>query len=316
MEEKNNNGINVVAVRKKILDEEKRMKYDNNLIKQKARMEKAAKKREEEIQKVKVRAQVFNNKVQAIAEKRKSKMEEKKNQSPEKTEYKFPSYEEFRTSACCQKYRKIDLDMDKIQSKIQVSGMLNISSSNPSMKTSLFQKFYNGNVRALMLKRQHVSFNQLVFFSQNLVHLFLIECTVLFENGNEVPCEAIVANCPELQSFSYVVRPNFVADYSNMARELLKIRHFRNMCLFSYAGLSESFDIDLFLPYLMENKRTNVFIRYNDPLSDDYKEKLQIIVDEIVDADAPRQYLTPLILFNGQTRVRELYKLWFKPVIV
>uniref|UniRef100_A0AC34FI86 Uncharacterized protein n=1 Tax=Panagrolaimus sp. ES5 TaxID=591445 RepID=A0AC34FI86_9BILA len=92
-----------------------------------------------------------------------------------------------------------------------------------------------------------------------------------------------------------------------MAQELLKIPDFKNMRFFHYNGLSESFDIDTFFQYLKDNRRTEVSLWYKRPLSDEYKEKLQAITDEILDAELPRPYKTPLIQFDGQTRALELF---------
>uniref|UniRef100_A0AC34G6Y2 Uncharacterized protein n=1 Tax=Panagrolaimus sp. ES5 TaxID=591445 RepID=A0AC34G6Y2_9BILA len=81
------------------------------------------------------------------------------------------------------------------------------------------------------------------------------------------------------------------------------------MDLLVFDWLSELFDIEKLFGYLKKNKTTRVGIRYNGPLSEKYKEKLQTIADEILDAESPREYKPPLIHFDGQNRKDELFDL-------
>uniref|UniRef100_A0AC35GIV6 Uncharacterized protein n=1 Tax=Panagrolaimus sp. PS1159 TaxID=55785 RepID=A0AC35GIV6_9BILA len=67
----------------------------------------------------------------------------------------------------------------------------------------------------------------------------------------------------------------------------------------------------LFKQYLKKNIQTVFCFQYSDdvPLSDEYKEKLQNITDEILGAILPRTYLPLCVYFDGQDRALELMDL-------
>uniref|UniRef100_A0AC34FB38 Uncharacterized protein n=1 Tax=Panagrolaimus sp. ES5 TaxID=591445 RepID=A0AC34FB38_9BILA len=206
------------------------------------------------------------------------------------------------------KYREISLDMDKIQSKIWIEFALEIFSSNPSFTSSFIKKLYNGNITYFELMGQNISFNELLFFFQNVICFALYKSTVFYENGGEVPCEIILASLPKLKKLIFRHPPTFHNDSKTVA-ELLKIPHLKNLVGFVLDKLSESFDIETFFEYLKKNNKTCVVLIFNNPLSEEYKQKLQAIIDKILDAELPRSYKPPYIDFEGQLRGDELYEL-------
>uniref|UniRef100_A0AC34G5H4 Uncharacterized protein n=1 Tax=Panagrolaimus sp. ES5 TaxID=591445 RepID=A0AC34G5H4_9BILA len=208
------------------------------------------------------------------------------------------------------KYRKIDLDMDKIQSKIWILFKLQIFST-PTLATSLIPKFYNGDIRDLELVGQNISFHDFLFFSKELQRFNLRKSTVVYENGTVVPCEIILAELPKLQIFLFDCTL-LSCDFSKTAAEFVKISHFKNLLAFFIIGVSESFDIDTFFNYLKQNNKTKVALGFPAPLSVEYKEKLQAIIDEVLDAESPRTYLPPFINFDGQLREMALFQLYKK----
>uniref|UniRef100_A0AC34GMZ6 Uncharacterized protein n=1 Tax=Panagrolaimus sp. ES5 TaxID=591445 RepID=A0AC34GMZ6_9BILA len=208
-----------------------------------------------------------------------------------------------------QRYRKINLDMSKIQCKLWVRFRLQITSSNSAVVSSVIPKLYNGYVKKFTIVKQNLSFNQLLFISQSVETIYLMDSAVFYDNGTEVPCEVIIQTLPKLEKL-FCGRPNILYDYSKTAAHLLKIPHFKNLKCFSLTEISESFDMDTFFKHLKQNTQTMVGLKFSGPLSDGYKEKLQAFVDETLEAEIPRAYLPPLIVFNGQLRRAELRKLW------
>uniref|UniRef100_A0A914YF60 Uncharacterized protein n=1 Tax=Panagrolaimus superbus TaxID=310955 RepID=A0A914YF60_9BILA len=180
-------------------------------------------------------------------------------------------------------YRGLNLNIDKFQSKIHVvCNLVTYSPKKQTFITSLIPKLNN-----------------------DVVDLQI----VLFDNKTEVPCEIILANFPKIKWYRYFC-PQFVSGFSKTVKELLKIPHFSNLEIFEVLGLSESFDIEMYFSYLKNNKKTTSVVTYNGELSEEYKNKLQAITDEILDAELPKKhYLSPLINFNGQFRQTELTEL-------
>uniref|UniRef100_A0A914PRI7 Uncharacterized protein n=1 Tax=Panagrolaimus davidi TaxID=227884 RepID=A0A914PRI7_9BILA len=161
-------------------------------------------------------------------------------------------------------YRKINMNLNKLQSKLWIDYQLHISSSTSPMASSVASTMYNGCVESLELIRQHISFNDFLFFAPNVRLIFLEESQVVYQNGVEVPYEVIFANLP-MVDLLYFQRANQFYDFSN------------TKC-----------------------NQTKVVLAFTGTISEEYKEKLAKIVDEILDADSPRTYAPPFIGFIGQ----------------
>uniref|UniRef100_A0AC34G2H9 Uncharacterized protein n=1 Tax=Panagrolaimus sp. ES5 TaxID=591445 RepID=A0AC34G2H9_9BILA len=211
------------------------------------------------------------------------------------------------------RYRKINLNLDKIKSKIWIGFRINVGSKNAAIASSVIPKLYNGHVKKFALFYQKILFNELLFISKSMESCYLQESTVCYQNGNEVPYEITLSNLPQLKKIFYGRRNSFY-DFSKTAAELLKIPHLKNLTDFVLAEISDSFDIDLFFKYLKQNTKTTIGLKFNGLLSFQYTEKLQAFTDEILEAEMPRAYLPPGICFEGQLRQNELRKLWEKYV--
>uniref|UniRef100_A0AC34FDB9 Uncharacterized protein n=1 Tax=Panagrolaimus sp. ES5 TaxID=591445 RepID=A0AC34FDB9_9BILA len=207
-----------------------------------------------------------------------------------------------------QNYRKIDLELDKIQSKIWVLCKLKIDSLNSTIASSAISKLYNRQFIEFKSFNQKIPFNEFLFISQSIEKLNFMKSTVYYQNGNEVPFEIIVSNLPQLKKI-YFKRLDSLYDDSKTVAELVKIPHFKNLKCISLTEIFESFDIDLFVKYLKQNTKTTIGLKFNDALSDGYKEKLQAFTDEVLEAEMPRAYLPPSIIFDGQFRQNELHEL-------
>uniref|UniRef100_A0AC35G0L9 Uncharacterized protein n=1 Tax=Panagrolaimus sp. PS1159 TaxID=55785 RepID=A0AC35G0L9_9BILA len=165
---------------------------------------------------------------------------------------------------------------------------------------------YNGNVKFLALWEQKISFNDLLFLSKEVQTLNFCESTVFYENGTIVPYEVIVANLPKLQNL-HVDHSDASYDFSKTVIELFKIPHFKNLRRFSFQELNDTFDIEKFFAYLKNVNQTRMNLKFFNSISEEYREKLQDIADEILDGNPFRLYVPPFIVFVEQLRQNELY---------
>uniref|UniRef100_A0A914PEU8 Uncharacterized protein n=1 Tax=Panagrolaimus davidi TaxID=227884 RepID=A0A914PEU8_9BILA len=97
--------------------------------------------------------------------------------------------------------------------------------------------------------------------------------------------------------FSYL-DPSRSCITSNTVKELLELPHFLKLYEFVFDGLPETFDVDAIFAYLKKNKYTEFILRFADSISEEYKVRLEKIVDEILQTET-HDYKVPLIRFNG-----------------
>uniref|UniRef100_A0A914R0X3 Uncharacterized protein n=1 Tax=Panagrolaimus davidi TaxID=227884 RepID=A0A914R0X3_9BILA len=203
------------------------------------------------------------------------------------------------------------MDLNKLQSKIWITEYLTISSSTSNFASSFFPKLYNGNLKGLRLDEQRLTFNEFLFFTRELKQLFLVKSYIFYSNDIEVPYENILANAPMVKYFGFK-RTNMFYNFSKTVDELFKIPTFKDLKYLACVGIFESFDIVKLFEHLKKNRTTCASLSFSGQISDQYKENLERIVNEILDAESPRAYIPPFIDFAEQVRHTQsaLYNLY------
>uniref|UniRef100_A0A914NYM6 Uncharacterized protein n=1 Tax=Panagrolaimus davidi TaxID=227884 RepID=A0A914NYM6_9BILA len=128
------------------------------------------------------------------------------------------------------------------------------------------------------------------------------------ENGNGtvetneertiVPLEKLVKTLVNLKEISGEIDPSHSCITKGTVKELLLIPHFSKIYGFFFAGLPEVFDIDTFFIYLKKNKYTKFELHFAASISEEYKARLEKIVDEILQTET-HDYNPPWISFDG-----------------
>uniref|UniRef100_A0AC35F3C8 Uncharacterized protein n=1 Tax=Panagrolaimus sp. PS1159 TaxID=55785 RepID=A0AC35F3C8_9BILA len=129
-----------------------------------------------------------------------------------------------------------------------------------------------------------------------------------------VSLEDLLKALPNVKTFTY----HFPKNSSNIittktAKELLKIPHFLSLDKFEIGEIPEVFDIESFYGHIKKNTETNIDLHFSRQISDEYKNRLQKIVDEIVKKEN-RDYKLPRIYFSGITASsrNKMYDLYFQ----
>uniref|UniRef100_A0A914PH61 Uncharacterized protein n=1 Tax=Panagrolaimus davidi TaxID=227884 RepID=A0A914PH61_9BILA len=116
-----------------------------------------------------------------------------------------------------------------------------------------------------------------------------------------VSLEALFKALPNIKTFTYFLPENSLNIITTKtAEELLKIPHFLSLDKFVIYEIPEIFDIKTFYGYIKKNKQTKIELDFSRQISDEYKTRLQKIVDEILETEN-RDYKVPRINFSGIT---------------
>uniref|UniRef100_A0AC34GXY1 Uncharacterized protein n=1 Tax=Panagrolaimus sp. ES5 TaxID=591445 RepID=A0AC34GXY1_9BILA len=150
--------------------------------------------------------------------------------------------------------------------------------------------------------------NELTFFGSNVDSLDLRKVTVTYENGTNVEFEKIIQLFPKLEYLNYDPPSHGFAINSKTFKELLKNPQFLKLKGCTFLDTPEDFDLDAFYEYMKKNKDTSIELSFCDELSEAYCNRLQTIVNEIVESET-HDYNIPKIFFNGQDE-KYRKKLW------
>uniref|UniRef100_A0A914Q1G5 Uncharacterized protein n=1 Tax=Panagrolaimus davidi TaxID=227884 RepID=A0A914Q1G5_9BILA len=170
--------------------------------------------------------------------------------------------------------------------------------------------FSFNDLMVIATKCQMLKLSRVVIMNNDEVVPETEEGQFYFENA--VSLESLFKALPNVKKFTYILPKNSSNIITTKtAEELLKIPHFFRLYGFVISQIPEIFDIKSFFGYIRENKKTKINLSFSDQISDEYKARLQKIVDEIIETKN-RDYKVPMIYFTGIVnssfyKMRDLY---------
>uniref|UniRef100_A0A914PTR1 DUF38 domain-containing protein n=1 Tax=Panagrolaimus davidi TaxID=227884 RepID=A0A914PTR1_9BILA len=197
------------------------------------------------------------------------------------------------------------VDLNELTSKIWITDSLVVC----GRCTPNWLVIYQCDAKSIVIHDQILSFNDLMVIASKCEKLFLSN-VVIMKNDDIVPeteedavsLEALLKALPNVKSFTYHLRENSLNIItSKTVEELLKIPHFLSLNIFQITEIPEIFDIETFYCHIKENKKTKTELYFSDQISDEFKIRLQTIVDEILETKN-RDYKVPYFGFSGMTR--------------
>uniref|UniRef100_A0AC34GWR4 Uncharacterized protein n=1 Tax=Panagrolaimus sp. ES5 TaxID=591445 RepID=A0AC34GWR4_9BILA len=178
--------------------------------------------------------------------------------------------------------------------KCWINGSINIFNfEKPNIASNLIAKIYRCDATYLNLNDQNLLFNEFLFFASSVQTCSLNKVKIQYPNGEEVFLEDIIKPLTKLQRFYSFSKPHISL---NTVKNLLNIPHFSRLSDFNLKNLDEDFDIQIFYNYFTTNQFTKICLHFGNAISDEFKDELETIVDEIIDVGY-LAYQPPLITY-------------------
>uniref|UniRef100_A0AC35GF74 Uncharacterized protein n=1 Tax=Panagrolaimus sp. PS1159 TaxID=55785 RepID=A0AC35GF74_9BILA len=207
----------------------------------------------------------------------------------------------------------IPVYLNEITSKIWIADSLNVCWPTPnwSVVTSFMPKIYQCDAADIFIYGQMFSFNDLMVIASKCEMVYLSN-VVIMNNDEKVPeteedqfyfetavsLEALIKALTNVKTFIYDLPKNSLNIITTKtAEELLKISNFLSLEKFQIREIPETFNLISFYGHIKENKKTKIDLHFSRQISDEYKTRLQTIVDEILQTEI-RDYKVPSIYFQ------------------
>uniref|UniRef100_A0A914Q962 Uncharacterized protein n=1 Tax=Panagrolaimus davidi TaxID=227884 RepID=A0A914Q962_9BILA len=142
------------------------------------------------------------------------------------------------------------------------------------------------------MTNQIIFFNDLPFLFSSAELIYFDKIIVKNENGENVAFEKVIEIATNVKNFH---------ESGFKAKILNQFLNFLNKLEHIFLALNEDFDLDEFYSFMKKNKNIKIFARFVDPMSEAYKARLELIIDEIL-ATKEFIYKPPMIEFNGLDR--------------
>uniref|UniRef100_A0AC34FQX8 Uncharacterized protein n=1 Tax=Panagrolaimus sp. ES5 TaxID=591445 RepID=A0AC34FQX8_9BILA len=192
------------------------------------------------------------------------------------------------------------MTLGNVTSKIWITEYVDLNPVNAEDKsvTSIFPKLYQCDATMLNITNLNIYYDDLMFFGTTVDSLDLCQVTVKYKNGKNMAFEKIVELFPKLVYLNYISPSDGSAMTSKTFNELLKNPQFLKLKRCTLLDTPEDFDIEAFYKYMKKNKHTSIRIHFCDTISEAYRNRLQDIVNEIVESET-HEYKPPFIGFLG-----------------
>uniref|UniRef100_A0A914R6G5 Uncharacterized protein n=1 Tax=Panagrolaimus davidi TaxID=227884 RepID=A0A914R6G5_9BILA len=173
---------------------------------------------------------------------------------------------------------------DKIVASAFLCGSKNIFSP-------VIPKLYQCDAKNLFLYFHVLSFNDLSLLISSAERIIFHNVVVKYADSSYVPLEDIVSIAVNAKYVS-VTKPTITS------KTMKELPNFTKLRILDLSNLSEVFDIDAFYSYMKKNQHTMFLINFDPQISEAFKNRLETIVDEILETKA-FDYQPPVIKFPG-----------------
>uniref|UniRef100_A0AC34FLA4 DUF38 domain-containing protein n=1 Tax=Panagrolaimus sp. ES5 TaxID=591445 RepID=A0AC34FLA4_9BILA len=151
-------------------------------------------------------------------------------------------------------------------------------------------------------QRMHLEQISTLKSSVKFLHLNMV--MLISQNNKKISFAKIIENLQFLEIFIFhpinVLMMDKTIHYdafeTNSVKELLKIPHFTNLKKLELCNISGNFEIETFYySFLKTNKIMDVHLRFLGEISEDYKQKISTIIDEILELASENNFWPPHI---------------------
>uniref|UniRef100_A0A914Q3D2 DUF38 domain-containing protein n=1 Tax=Panagrolaimus davidi TaxID=227884 RepID=A0A914Q3D2_9BILA len=206
-------------------------------------------------------------------------------------------------------------DITKVTCKFWITGDLLIAplkideTMDKKIISSIIPKLYTWSPRYLTFYNQNILFHDLSFFISSAERIYFTHVFVKNDDDSNVDVEKIFEIAVKAKMITFNRR--FTITNKTM-KELLKIPNFLKLDEFIMFYIPEGFDLETFYNYMKKNKTTKFWLRFEDQISETYKNRIEAIIDEII-VTKEFDYQPPCFYFPGldQEKYKSLRNIYF-----
>uniref|UniRef100_A0AC34FNC7 DNA-directed RNA polymerase n=1 Tax=Panagrolaimus sp. ES5 TaxID=591445 RepID=A0AC34FNC7_9BILA len=158
---------------------------------------------------------------------------------------------------------------------------------------------YRLDISILKLKNQNMSLFDFLYLSSNVEKINLSDTTVKNDDGSIVSFVDLLKTLSKVKYLKYQNFLNTSKISNDSATKLLEIPHFSNISRFYLSVTTEDFDINAFFNYthFFQQSSINKYRLWFFTSSADLKNRLEQVVDEILEAENQPAMNEPLYVF-------------------
>uniref|UniRef100_A0A914NX89 Uncharacterized protein n=1 Tax=Panagrolaimus davidi TaxID=227884 RepID=A0A914NX89_9BILA len=200
------------------------------------------------------------------------------------------------TEKCC-----VKIDIAKVFSKIWITDKLSVTDGAKNFTSVFCSKLYRCEIDFLGICRKVIMFDDLLLFTSSAKKILLCDNQIIFNEGKPVMLNTILESSPNVTIFFFYFDDG-ASTVNTSLKNIMKLKNLGKIEYFGLHNLSESLSIEDISAFLKKSEHVRIEFRFSKNISDDYKNQLDALIDEIIESKA----FNRLIVYDGQDR--EKYK--------
>uniref|UniRef100_A0A914Q7T0 Uncharacterized protein n=1 Tax=Panagrolaimus davidi TaxID=227884 RepID=A0A914Q7T0_9BILA len=193
---------------------------------------------------------------------------------------------------CC-----INIDLNKLSTKIWITRDILIHTHIQNGIATILQKNFRFEILCLCVYDNDIVFDDLKVLVSFARSVYLFENSIKYKNGTTVMFDKIL-EClsTNIEFFSFQFRKDVSMVNASTIKNILKLQNLENLESFYLYECPDTLSIEDLSAFIKKFEYTKIFLHFASNISEEYKEQLDFLIDEIIESDVPDR----VIAYNGQ----------------
>uniref|UniRef100_A0A914PAM6 Uncharacterized protein n=1 Tax=Panagrolaimus davidi TaxID=227884 RepID=A0A914PAM6_9BILA len=176
-----------------------------------------------------------------------------------------------------------NLDRGKFKCKLWLTCNLVIGFNFQSYIPLLISKFYRCEIDYLAIGDKNITSDHFKFLVAFVKTIFSSKNSFKYEDGTAIMLDKILGCLPKIQSIAFDLGEDISMINHSTMKNMIKLENLKNLQRFEFSQITEIFD---------EFENTHIWFAFASNISQEYKEQLDSLIDEIIKVKLPNCYIT------------------------
>uniref|UniRef100_A0A914P5T9 DUF38 domain-containing protein n=1 Tax=Panagrolaimus davidi TaxID=227884 RepID=A0A914P5T9_9BILA len=189
---------------------------------------------------------------------------------------------------CC-----IKIDLNKLSTKIWITQVLSIQKHIQNSIATIVQKTFRFEILYLYVEDNDIIFDDLKVLVSSAKSVFLCENSIKYKKGITVMLDKILECLPtniEIFAFDFGKKDVSMVNASTM-KNILELHNLENLKDFVMHDCPDTLSIENLSAFIKKFENTKIYFHFASNISEEYKEQLDFLIDEIIESDVPNRVI-------------------------
>uniref|UniRef100_A0A914P944 Uncharacterized protein n=1 Tax=Panagrolaimus davidi TaxID=227884 RepID=A0A914P944_9BILA len=188
---------------------------------------------------------------------------------------------------CC-----IKIDLNKLSTKIWITQGLFIRKHIENSIATIVQKNFRFEILSLGVDDNDIVFDDLKVLDSFAKSVLLYQNSIKYKNGTTVMFDKILELFPSnIKYFCFYFRNDVSMVNASTMKNILKLQNLENLEYFYLFECPDTISAEDLSAFIKKFEYTKIFLGFASNISEEYKEQLDYLVDEIIESDVPNRVI-------------------------